>query len=354
MSENKKKLYPFRFKKISEGSDIDKKVNSSVEQYKETYNIADLGYIDSEVDNGWLSGSTISDIMETYIDRIVGDNIYSFYGRQFPLQVKWIEVNGSMPLMVCPNDEIASQRYDALGKKKLWYVVDAASDAKIYLGFEKGVSAEELYNKCIKGNIKEDLHAINLKPGQSFLILPGTVHSLSGKMQILEISESSNLDLNICSWKPAGESGELNIEAAIDFVETGRCDYAYKQSSLNNNDEEYKEQLACEKEFQVTLFHLSDAIHINTENTGSFFIYTCTSGEAELRYSESKEVNKECGSSILLKSGDSVLVPAEIQDFYILPRATGTTVIEAYIPYIEEDDPYINKDVQPFLEGEES
>ena len=72
---------------------------------------------------GWLEGSTISEILETYLEDIVGENVYSFYGRQFPIMVKFMDIRGRMPLMVCPDDEVASQRYDTLGKVKLWYVV---------------------------------------------------------------------------------------------------------------------------------------------------------------------------------------------------------------------------------------
>ena len=47
----------------------------------ESWELADMGIEDSVVAEGWLAGNTISDIMETYLDRIVGENVYNYYGR---------------------------------------------------------------------------------------------------------------------------------------------------------------------------------------------------------------------------------------------------------------------------------
>ncbi|MBR1794472.1 MAG: hypothetical protein IJ755_04155 [Bacteroidales bacterium] len=52
------------------------------------YRIADLGYIDSVALDGWLSGNSISDIMQTYLERIAGEVPFENYGTQFPVMVK--------------------------------------------------------------------------------------------------------------------------------------------------------------------------------------------------------------------------------------------------------------------------
>ena len=109
--EKVKKLYPLKFQTIT------------VENSWGTENvcIADLGIEDSTVSEGWLEGNSLGDIMETYIERVVGESVYAYYGRQFPLLVKFVEVKGSTPVFVHPDDTVAEQRYDALGGKELWY-----------------------------------------------------------------------------------------------------------------------------------------------------------------------------------------------------------------------------------------
>lgn len=85
---------------------------------KEEFKIADLGYRDSLLKEGWLAANSISELMDTYMDRIVGDTVFQVYGRQFPVQVKKISCKGKMPLRVHPDDKNAEYRYDALGKEK--------------------------------------------------------------------------------------------------------------------------------------------------------------------------------------------------------------------------------------------
>ena len=116
-----KKLYPFRFCSLAD-------------EYAwgcDEFVLADLGYRDSLIRDGWLAGNALSEVMDTYMDRVVGDNVYNFWGRQFPVQVKHISVKGKMPLRVHPDAETAVQRYDFLGREKLWYVLRAGKDARL-------------------------------------------------------------------------------------------------------------------------------------------------------------------------------------------------------------------------------
>ena len=137
-----KKLYPLRFIPIASrrpwgGNALVTRLGKSFvecdaegnempigadEKVGESWEIADMGFEDSVVADGWLSGNTISEVMETYLERIVGENVYNYYGRQFPLLVKFLDINGKLSVQVHPDDEIAAERYDALGKNEIWFV----------------------------------------------------------------------------------------------------------------------------------------------------------------------------------------------------------------------------------------
>ena len=99
---------------------------------EETVALADLGIEDSVVSDGWLEDNSIGEIMETYLERITGEDVYGYYGRQFPVTVKFLDIRGGMPVHVHPDDEVAEQRYDALGGKEFWYVTEAGKDALAY------------------------------------------------------------------------------------------------------------------------------------------------------------------------------------------------------------------------------
>lgn len=74
MEDNNRKLYPLRF--VDEGADVP--------WGHVSYQIADLGFKDSMIDNGWFGGNTLSELMGTYLERVVGDDVFEFYGLQVP------------------------------------------------------------------------------------------------------------------------------------------------------------------------------------------------------------------------------------------------------------------------------
>ena len=50
--------------------------------------------------------------------------------------------------------------------------------------------------------------------------------------------------------------------------------------------------------------------------------------------------------------GETILVPADMPDFFLVPRDRSTVLLEAVTRPVEEDD-YIDPDSEAFLEGED-
>ena len=73
-----------------DGNEVHLTVNDLI---GESWELADMGEQDSLVSNGWLAGNSIGDIMETYLDRITGDSAYAWFGRQFPLLIKFLDIH---------------------------------------------------------------------------------------------------------------------------------------------------------------------------------------------------------------------------------------------------------------------
>ena len=215
-----KKLYPFKFiplvsvkpwggnalvsrlgKKFFRSDEEGNEVPFTADEpVGESWELADMGFEDSVVANGWLAGNTISEIMETYLERIVGENVYNYYGRQFPLLIKFLDINDKLSVQVHPDDEVAAERYDSLGKAEIWYVMDAEPGAKMYCGFTREVSAQEFYDRCHNGTVEEILNVIYPKKGDAVYIAPGTVHSADGGLLVAEIQESSDMTFRLYDW----------------------------------------------------------------------------------------------------------------------------------------------------------
>ena len=388
--EEEKKLYPLRFEPIP----VDRPWG------RETWHVADLGAVDTAVRGGWLDGDTLSDIMETYIDRVVGDNVYYWYGRQFPVAVRTLKVTGKTPLWVCPGDEVAGARFDALGKAKLWYVAAAGPEAKLWLGLERELSAKDFYDRCMDGRIAGELHAVVPKPGEHFFILPGMLHAACD-VELVEISEASVLDIKVFDWGGFLNPEDLGLVDAIDFVdlhaygwtepeEDGgcpECGHAHAAGECHCHGEghhDHGEECCCHGEghdhgegccchgeghhdhgaafpedrltdplvdidpFTVTRIRLTDALHIYTEQFGSFLLYTCLEGGAEIRVQ-----GPDGGGAYTLAAGECLLVPAETPDFLLVPADPMTVLLETTVRHSDTPDSYIDPEAEPYLEGED-
>lgn len=302
---------------------------------KEDFRLADLGYRDSLIKDGWLSANSLSEVMDTYMDRVIGDFAFNAYGRQFPIQIKRISCKGKMPLRVHPDDSMAQWRYDSLGKEKFWYILSASPQAKLILGFNKEIDASHLLGSLQDGSIEKDLLKVPVRPSEGYRIKPGLVHGATGEMEILEISESSALDFCIYPWgSPLGAEefdDALNIVDALDFIE-------YKpqspQRTENHKINPHVYEFVNIPQFIVNKIDLTDALHICSEKTDTFAVYYCLYGKAEI------EVEGEDGEKVTypLEKDSLVLVPAEVTEITLSPIEKTTAIIEALGQTTEKKD----------------
>lgn len=338
--EEEKKLYPMKFVPIEETEG-------------ENVQIADLGYMDSEIRNGWLAASSISEIMEMYMDRVVGEGVFGYYGRQFPVTIKFKEIKGRTALMVHPDDVVAEERFDFLGKSKLWYVLSAAPGSRFFLGFKRNVSSSEFYEGCQDGTVESLLNPVEVRAGDSYFIYPGLVHAAEGDMTVVEISESSPLDFRLFTWddgRPVDDfDSDLTLEAAFDFIDYSKYS-PYANGSVQPDLHEDKAgnttRLTDNPEFTVHEVKLKDALHVYCEKFGSFVTYTCLSGEAVVQ----AEIDgvKETYS---VKPKETILIPVEVPDFFLMPAARNTVLLETMVEAQDVVDQYIASDVDDDAEA---
>ena len=334
----------------------------------ESWEIADMGIEDSVVSEGWLAGNTLSELMETYLEKVVGEEVYNYYGRQFPLLIKFLDIHGKLSVQVHPDDEIAAERYDSLGKAEIWYVMDAEPGAKVYMGFNREVSAQEFYDRCHNGTVEEVLNVIYPKKGDSIYVAPGTVHAAEGGLLIAEIQESSDLTFRLYDWgrefDPA-TARQTHLEEAIDLINYGKFDESlYKKGPLweeecscghehHHHHDEVAEKLVETPQFNVTKINLTDPLHIYTEQFASFIIYMCVEGEASVQVPVENEAGEKGMENYVIKAGETILIPAQMQDFYLVPRDRSTVLLEAVTRPEEDLDEYIDPSTEAFLDDED-
>ena len=420
MIHMEKSLYPFKFIPVAsrrpwgghalvtdlrkEFVECDKDGNevplTSDDLIGESWELADMGIEDSVISNGWLAGNTISEIMETYLERITGEDVYGYYGRQFPLLIKFLDINERLSVQVHPDDEIAAERYDSLGKAEIWYVMDAKPGARIYCGFTRQVTAQEFYDRCHDGTVEQILNVIYPKKGDVLYITPGTVHAADGGLLIAEVQESSDMTFRLYDWgrefDPA-TSRQMHLEEAIDIIdyrpfdnslyrkgplwgddaswipcaesrchcheeggechcheEGGEC-HCHEEGHGDSHAEEGQvvETLVESPQFNVTKINLSAPLHIYTEKFNSFIIYICIEGAASIQVPAVNEKGEPCMDYYELCKGETILIPADMADFLLVPTESSTVLLEAVTRPVDDQDAYIDPSTEAFLEGED-
>lgn len=106
-------------------------------------------------------------------------------------------------------------------------------------------------------------------------------------------------------------------------------------------------------QFCVSKIALTDPLHIYTEHFGSFIVYICLEGAASIQVPSTKENGEACMDNYEFKKGETILVPADMPDFFLVPRDADTLLLEAVTRPEEIVDGYIDPETEAFLEGED-
>ena len=326
-----KKLYPLRF------------IPRTTETVwgSETYQIADLASADTIVKEGWLKGNSLGDVIQTYLERLVGETSFEYYGTQFPVTVKRLDIEGKTSLRVNADDTEAADSYDTFGKTALWYVAEASENAVISLGFAEDTDPAAFYGECLGGAPDKYLNSFTPVKGDCFLVPPGTVHCAGGRLTILEIAEASDLYFRLHDWNRNLEDRDLHLEEAfpgIDFRKAGDS-LEVKRDTRTPASAEAPLRLASTPWFTVSEINLTDPLHIYAERFESFLIYTCVGGKALLRVSDTDE---DSPRTFEISAGDTLLIPAETEDFTLAPLDRRTVLLETVLEKREDKDPYID------------
>ena len=298
-------------KRVSKGKNPDK--------IGESREICGLEDCESVVSNGFLKANTISELTEVYMGELVGDKVYDKFGIEFPLLLKFLDVNEPLSVQVHPNDEFALQEHGTRGKTEMWYIIDAAPDAAIYLDLKHSLTEEQYDDAVQNGTIVEHLNRVAVKKGDAFLIPAGTIHSIDKGVLLAEVQETSDITYRIFDWnrKMGGNNDrELNIDLAAEVVNLT------PQQGLDISKPAEKgkavELTSCDQ-FTVNLLWVDGALELDYAPPDSFVAYMCTEGEVEI---------KACGESEKLSALQTLLLPAEATD--IVLKGCGK-LLEIYI-----------------------
>ncbi len=320
-------IYPMKFKpilreKIWGGQKIGKKfgiIDEKIDKCGEAWVLSAVKGYESEIENGHFAGNTVAEMVEIYMDDLIGEEMYAKYGYEFPLLIKIIDANDYLSVQVHPNDEIAQKKHKLrFGKSEMWYVLQADPGAHIVSGFNREMSREELLKHIDAGSLKSVLNFEPVNTGDLIYLPAGTVHALGPGLMIAEIQQSSDITYRLYDWDRKDKEGnhrELHLRDASDAI-----DYSLKPGIIKGFNPEINQTTPMMKTeyFSTSFIHLQSKVEKILEHLDSFVIYFALSGIFELEFDNGK---------IHVAAGECVLIPA-ITDKVVLHPKPAAHVLE--------------------------
>ncbi|MFY0594027.1 type I phosphomannose isomerase catalytic subunit [Roseivirga sp.] len=327
---NKNYLYPLKFdtifkEKIWGGTkikDILKKDFAPLTNCGETWEISGVPGNLSEVSEGNLKGKTLPELIGTYKEELVGSKVFEQYGNEFPLLVKFIDAAQDLSIQVHPDDKLAKERHNSLGKSEMWYVFQADENAKLISGFNKNTNKEEYLEHLNSGKLTDLLNQEEVEAGDCFYLPAGRVHTIGKGLLLAEIQQSSDVTYRIYDFDRTDDEGnkrELHTEEALDAL-----DYKHYSDYKTPYHRSVNEIVPLVKSqyFQTNLLDFSTGIIREHYETDSFVIYTCVEGEAEITTQ---------GHNTKICMGNAVLVPRKFPEVHIRTNS-GFKMLETFMP----------------------
>lgn len=258
------------------------------------------------VEGGEFDGQTLEEIIEKYgSEEIAGKRSLDF--PYFPVLIKLIDAKDNLSIQVHPDDDYAQRVEGEFGKTEIWYVLDAADDAKLVYGFKKEITAEEFKNAIESNTLMDVLNVVNVKKGDLFFIEAGTVHAIGKGTLIAEIQQNSNSTYRVYDYGRVGADGkprELHVQKAIDVSVTKPPKYDTKPMGKAVDNGDYISTLLTKCDlFTVNHYDIRSKIELFT-NEESFNHILVVNGCGKINGKK-------------LKKGDSFFVPANFGKYEI-------------------------------------
>lgn len=323
-------IYPLQLKaifmeKIWGGQKIKTQLGQSIHDQKncgEMWSLSGYPEHQSIVSNGFLEGNELNEVLEIYMDDLVGEAIYNKFGNTFPILVKILNAEDWLSIQVHPNDEIAIRRGMEGGKTEMWYIMQADTDARLISGFSEKSNEHTFLRKLEEKKLTDIMNFEEVKKDDVFFIPAGRIHSIGPGILLAEIQQTSDSTYRLYDWDRVDDNGiarDLHIKEALETIDFEIYD-DYKtiyQSKLNESV-----PIANSPYFTTNIMDLDNGVQKDYSELDSFVILLAVKGQ--FNYTDNQ------GNLGYIKTGESLLIPAAQDHINILPDG-ACKILETYI-----------------------
>ena len=189
----------------------------------------------------------------------------------FPLLIKLIDAKENLSVQVHPSDAYALKYENSFGKSEMWHIISADEGSGLYVGLNKDYKKEDIQKALEEGTILECLNFFKVKPGDTFVINPGTIHAIGKGVRLIEIQQNSNLTYRLYDYNRVDKNGqprELHIAKALEVIDYRKYEGVSKKDGL----------LADNQYFTVKEVNVDKELEISA-NEKAFVSFTFLDGE---------------------------------------------------------------------------
>lgn len=229
---------------------------------------------------------------------------------ELPILIKFIDANQDLSVQVHPTDEYARNNENgAWGKTEMWYVLDAANEAKLIYGLKHDMEPVQLKRALESGIVEKYLQKVPVCKDDVFFIPAGTIHAIGAGALVAEIQQNSNLTYRFYDYERVDKQGnkrKLHVDKALEAADLhASCTPRQPMRVLK-----YRPGVASELLCRCKYFEVQRML-VNTERRQqvyfradelSFRVLLCINGCGTMEFE---------GESLHFYKGDCIFVPAD-------------------------------------------
>lgn len=133
-------------------------------------------------------------------------------GPALPLMVKYLFTSEKLSIQVHPSDAQARAMGYTRGKEECWLVLDAEPGACLGIGTIRPLSADELREAALSGEIEALMDWKPVQRGDFYYIPAGTVHTIGAGLSLIEVQQNADITYRLYDY---GRPRALHLDDGI-------------------------------------------------------------------------------------------------------------------------------------------
>lgn len=277
------------------------------------------------IENGAERGATLGDLIARDAGAVLGTRTRD---ARLPLLFKFIDAHEDLSVQVHPNDAQARELENyPFGKTEAWYILHAEPDACLIHGFNTEMNETRLRALLAENRLQDALARVPVQRGDVIFVPAGTVHAILRGIVLAEIQENSDITYRLYDWGRQDANRPLHIEQSLRVLNYAQ-QREHKIPSLTIHHPEFDQHIlvACDY-FSFERWDIRAPIP-RIELNDTFNIVTLIAGTAEIVGASAR---------VLASRGQTVLLPAQLGTFNIVPQTNQCELLRTYVPNLRAD-----------------